>query len=256
MLFWSINDSSAKDHYDAVSGASVSRATQNLTTLVLTGKNKLAPKGLKALLLYAVSAPETATADALNVTQSGKRICIQFVHRGNAYRIESDERGVIDIEKSFFIAENVAENKHGVFSLIRSALPGGKPALLETKEDAASQKGSSPQEDESDLDEHETEAKPLEALEQPQPPIENGAEATGTAAADSALQAAAFELEPYEGDATDMHNIVWEQLDFESDTASTKATTYYTGTLRARYKNGILTLRGTLKPVTQAADKK
>ena len=307
---WESDGTKKRDRFDATTGASTARATQALSGIVTSGKTKLAPKGLRALLLFAVSAADAADTDALTITQDGRRLTIQFVHRGVAYRIESDKRGRLDVATAFSFAENVAENKRGVFTIPREFLPGGKPPKPEPQGDEeagaestgadkanAAENGDDAAKAADSTTAADTEKSPAPASDgtPPADAAHNAAESatdgdsatattaggdnaatasgatsapnsadTGTAStaqasadgassgnSDSSADGSATESEyvppPYDGDATDMHNLAWENLDLLPDCADSKASKVYKGTLRATYKNGVLTLRGTLK---------
>ena len=275
---WKMSGTKTRDHYDAVTGASVSRATQTLAAVVTNNKRKIAPKGLRALLLFAASAATTASTDALTVTQNGKQLTIQFVHRGVAYRITSDARGRIDIADGFLFAENIAENKRGVFTAKREALPGGKPPKSDTPPDEDSAHANTtalnsdtapPSQTDSEADASgtaDTEPTTAEGNADDRSAVADTSDvsldATASPATDDALKTddetsssePAYEPPPYDGDATDMRNIAWENLDLLPDRADSKAAQCYSGILRTRYKNGILTVRGTLKSASPATD--
>ena len=239
-LAWKTDGTKQRDSFDAVSGASAARSTQNWAAFATVSKNKVMPKGLRALLLFAVNPRQAAQDDALSVSQEGRQLTIQFVHRGIAYRIQSDSHGLLDTESSFFLAENVAENKGGVFSLVREVLPGGK------RQQAAPVPG----EAETDVPEQEAAGDgPAAGEHSPEEPAPLPDDGPGIPAAEPAKeQEEAFVPEPYEGDASDMHNIVWDFLDLQPDKASDKAEKYYSGKLKASYKKGVLKISGRLTP--------
>ncbi len=107
-LKWSTSSKKISDKYDAVSGASLSHSTGGLFETVYdtssNPKKLLAPKGLRALLLFAVSSPEFLKSDNLQtfIEENGKTT-VTFTHRGADYFIQTDEKGKLDVEKSFFI---------------------------------------------------------------------------------------------------------------------------------------------------------
>ena len=102
---WKNSSASYKDTFDAVSGASKVHSTKNLRELALdkTSKSFLIPKGLYCLCLFAVANPETLAKDCFHIEQKDKKVVITFTHRGNDYKIESDENGEILVSDSFFI---------------------------------------------------------------------------------------------------------------------------------------------------------
>lgn len=251
-LRWTTDGTKKTDYFDVQTGASVSRATQSLSAISVASKNKVLPKALRALLLYAVSPRKTAEQDAFCFTQDGKKLTVQFVHRGVAYRIQSDENGMLDVEKSFFIADHVAENTGGVFTLVRSALPGGKPPRPEAEAaaEAEAETDALKAPEEADALKAPEEAQEVASLvtEKAEPPQGPAPDEKNAAASKPEPEAGDFVPPPYEGDATDMHNICWENIDFVPDTADEKAQQYYAGHLRISLKDGILRIRGTLSP--------
>ncbi len=124
---WSANGKNIKDGFDAKSGASKSKSTTefNAVRFDTTGKAKAIPAGLRSLVLYPVANRATADNDAFTVTAEGKKLVIRFVHRGTAYRITTDDKGVIDLSKSFEMAPGLADNVAGAFILKADYLKAG-----------------------------------------------------------------------------------------------------------------------------------
>lgn len=120
-LSWTADGSRTKDTLDSLTGASRKHSTAALKAL-MSGKDKndrLAPKGLYSLLLFPVSAFSAIKADSLSVQSiSSRKLSITFIHRGYAYRIDTDDNGRIDTESSFFISGKIAENQKGRFTLL------------------------------------------------------------------------------------------------------------------------------------------
>ncbi|MDE7139340.1 MAG: hypothetical protein K2O09_01040 [Treponemataceae bacterium] len=116
-LRWQTNGTKTADRFDAVTGASVAQSTKSLRALQEPGKKKAFPKGLYALLLFAVSPAAQAQADDLAVTKDGAWLTISFMHRGNAYRITTDEKGRLHTRTGFALAEHLANNTAGTFTL-------------------------------------------------------------------------------------------------------------------------------------------
>ncbi|WP_407424954.1 hypothetical protein [Treponema sp.] len=108
---WKTSSTNLKDSFDAVSGASLYHSTKEFRTVSYdkSGKNILTPQGLKGLLLYAVSSYETLKKDNLSIESKGRQLKISFNHRGNFYKIITDENGVMNIPESFFIIDQSSE---------------------------------------------------------------------------------------------------------------------------------------------------
>ena len=104
-FYWQTSSVSYKDSFDALSGASKVHSTQNLreSTLDKTTKSLQIPKGLYALCLFAIASPDSLQKDDFQIENEGKKLTITFSHRGNEYKIESDENGIIKVPDGFFI---------------------------------------------------------------------------------------------------------------------------------------------------------
>ena len=104
-LNWKTSSASYKDSFDAISGASKVHSTKNLREATLDASSKALqiPKGLRALCLFAVASPETLQKDNFQITHEEKKLTISFSHRGNDYKIESDENGTILVPEGFSI---------------------------------------------------------------------------------------------------------------------------------------------------------
>lgn len=104
---WKNTTSTYKDSFDAVSGASAKHSTKEFRAISFdtTGKIKQAPKGLRSLFLFAVSPFTLLENDNFTVQADKKKITITFSHRGIDYKIETDEKGLLDVQTAFFIAE-------------------------------------------------------------------------------------------------------------------------------------------------------
>lgn len=102
---WNTKSDSYKDYFDAVSGASKAHSTKQFRDFVLENgsKNMRTPKGLRNLCLFAVASPDLLEKDGFRIDSDGKKLVISFTHREIAYRIESDEDGMISVPEGFFI---------------------------------------------------------------------------------------------------------------------------------------------------------
>jgi hypothetical protein len=91
-----------KDALDAASGASKQKATALFTAYQTDVLGKAAfPGGLRGLLLYPVASQSIRTEDNLQVSKAANgSITIQYVHRGVAYGIITDNTGKINLGPS------------------------------------------------------------------------------------------------------------------------------------------------------------
>ena len=72
---------------------------------------------LRPLLLFAVSNPEYLESDNFIAEKGcGGKIKISFTHRKSGYFIQTDEKGKLDLENGFFIANTNEENQNTDFS--------------------------------------------------------------------------------------------------------------------------------------------
>lgn len=129
-----------KDYFDTVSGASKVHSTKNLREFVFdkTTKNFQIPKGLYCLCLFAVASPDYLAKDTFKIAQDGLKLLITFTHRGNEYKIESDESGIIHVPESFsiLIPENTApKTEETPADSTEQADASPAPAISEFKED-------------------------------------------------------------------------------------------------------------------------
>lgn len=171
---WTIGSASAKDTLDVTTGASQSLTTKNLLSLSRSGKTKVGPESLRALLLFPVSPYGTIATDNLMVTSQNKQLEITFIHRGYALKLTTDKDGYIRVPQDCHIAGGLAENKNGVFTY--------KEEFLLPDSDSAS-----------------------------------------------------------------AASVDWSKIELESDDADETSSMHYVGKIKAVCKNGILTLKGTLK---------
>jgi len=125
---WSAGSTSAKDTFDAATGASKAQSTSKFNAVRFdeTGKKLAVPAGFRGLMLYPVAPAGTATGDNLTVSLEGKKVTITYIHRGTAYVITSDDKGMIDMATSFQKAEGLADNVGGKFVLKDDYLLAGE----------------------------------------------------------------------------------------------------------------------------------
>lgn len=116
-LTWAVDGTKTKDRYDTKSGASLNRTTLSLKNAVtdMGGKSFLIPKALYELMLFAVSNPAYAEDIKIQRNERTGGHDILMIHRGNAYKIQADADGRIDVLKDCFIFNNFAKNSDGKF---------------------------------------------------------------------------------------------------------------------------------------------
>ncbi|MBQ0051894.1 MAG: hypothetical protein KBT11_07510 [Treponema sp.] len=216
-LNWSTDTEKYKDSFDAVSGASKKHSTKELRTAFTdtSDKNFYAPKGLRALLLFAVSSEKYLESDKPQIIQEGKKISISFTHREVEYKIISDENGVFSVPESFFIKTKKSE----------------PPKEAEKSESPAPQPQEKPQEQN------------LQASEKAPEPVSPEDEANPSSETSS---------EPAElQDKTTAQNKIPEG--FAQD-APAKDETKYSGRLSASFTGNILKITGKLKLIPKKID--
>lgn len=114
---WMSNGKTTKDFFDATSGASKKHSLKEFNNVIKKNGRNCFPKSVQNLLLFAVSSPEYLTEDALSFSKTEKTITIQFIHRGNAYKIVTEPDGSIDFTSGCFVHKNIAKNTGGVFTI-------------------------------------------------------------------------------------------------------------------------------------------
>lgn len=119
-LNWSVGSETVKDKMDAASGASVGKSTYKLDAFrydSATTKKAAAPGGFRSLLLFAMAKPDAMKADNLTAVANGKQVTVTYVHRGVAYKMETDKDGNFDVLTGAFKASVGAANAEKKFEL-------------------------------------------------------------------------------------------------------------------------------------------
>ena len=98
----------AGDAYDAATGASRYKSTSLFAPIQtdIMGKATISG-GLRGLLLFPLAPPETPVEDNLRVYREGNVIVMEYVHRGVAYRIRTDERGSISFPRGSYVMRTI-----------------------------------------------------------------------------------------------------------------------------------------------------
>lgn len=116
-FYWTADGSEVcEDGFDATTGASIAKSTSGFNVVRYDNEDdrkKAIPTGLRNLMLEAVSPRSVPVGDFFTVNQTGKKLLITFVHRGTAYRITTDDDGMLDTASSFEITESLIEKVDG-----------------------------------------------------------------------------------------------------------------------------------------------
>lgn len=247
-LKWSAENTSYKDYFDVVSGASKFHSTSELNLIQFDSskKSKATPKGLKSLLLFAVSDFKYINDDGLKISEENNQIKLEFIHRGNAYKIISDDKGFLHINdtdfESFFIAENVMENKNGVFTNKEELTRGFIPP--ENKNETADTEKNGDKSENKEKNESKSENKDIQ---------NTPAEENGDIIPEKSREELIKEIEKLTDE--EKKDLDWEKFDFILDSADESSYYSYTGNLKITYLNDILQISGILtKKITPAID--
>jgi hypothetical protein len=97
-----------QDGYDAATGASKHKSTSLFAPIQtdIMGKATISG-GLRGLLLFPLADDATRTGDNLRVYAEGKIIVMEYVHRGVAYRIRTDENGNISFPRGSYVMRTI-----------------------------------------------------------------------------------------------------------------------------------------------------
>ena len=98
-----------KDTFDAATGASKKNSTEMFMPYLYDVKGKqVFPLGLRGLFLFAVAPKELRTGDNLTVSKAASGvITVQYVHRGTAYKLETDPQGRFTFPKGNFVRRTI-----------------------------------------------------------------------------------------------------------------------------------------------------
>ncbi|MFQ3620146.1 MAG: hypothetical protein SNJ78_04270 [Spirochaetales bacterium] len=98
-----------KDTFDAGTGASQKASTKMFMPYLFDVKGKqVFPTGLRGLFLFAVAPDDLRREDNVTVNRAPSGvITIQYVHRGTAYKIETDTQGLLTFPKGNFVRRTI-----------------------------------------------------------------------------------------------------------------------------------------------------
>jgi hypothetical protein len=97
-----------KDSFDAATGASKQKSTSLFAPLQtdIMGRATISG-GFRSLLMYPLAADSVRTEDNLHVYKEGSVITMEYVHRGVAYRVRTDERGNISFPRGDYVTRTI-----------------------------------------------------------------------------------------------------------------------------------------------------
>jgi hypothetical protein len=97
-----------QDSFDAVSGASRQKSTSLFAPIQtdIMGRATIST-GFRGLLLFPVSPDTTPVEDTLHVYKEGNVITAEYVHRGVAYRIQTDQQGNISFPRGSYVMRTI-----------------------------------------------------------------------------------------------------------------------------------------------------
>jgi hypothetical protein len=97
-----------KDTFDAVTGASKQKSTSLIAPIQtdIMGRATISG-GFRSLLMFPLAPDTTRTEDNLHVFKEGPVIIMEYVHRGVAYRIQTDRNGNIGFPRGNYVMRTV-----------------------------------------------------------------------------------------------------------------------------------------------------
>ncbi len=98
-----------KDTFDTATGASKKNSTEMFMPYLYDVKGKqVFPLGLRGLFLFAVAPANMRTMDNLTVSKAPNGvITVQYVHRGTAYKLETDPQGRFTFPKGNYVRRTI-----------------------------------------------------------------------------------------------------------------------------------------------------
>jgi hypothetical protein len=97
-----------KDSFDAVSGASHQKSTSLFAPIQsdIRGRATISG-GFRSLLMFPLAADSVRTEDNLHVYKEGAVVTMEYVHRGVAYRIQTDGQGNISFPRGSYVMRTI-----------------------------------------------------------------------------------------------------------------------------------------------------
>ncbi|MDR2303584.1 MAG: hypothetical protein LBE10_03245 [Treponema sp.] len=118
-----------KDAFDAVSGASRQKSTSLFAPIQtdIMGRATISG-GFRGLLLFPLAPDSMRTEDNLHVYKEGTVITMEYVHRGAAYRIQTDRQGNISFPRGSYVMRTIGYIKDRDPQVISLDFSGNKSA--------------------------------------------------------------------------------------------------------------------------------
>jgi hypothetical protein len=97
-----------KDSFDAGTGASRQKSTSLFAPIQsdIMGRATISG-GFRSLLMFPLAADSVRVEDNLHVYKEGRIIIMEYVHRGTAYRIRTDDRGNISFPRGSYVMRTI-----------------------------------------------------------------------------------------------------------------------------------------------------
>jgi hypothetical protein len=110
---WVSSNRRIQDSYDAVTGASVARSTQEFDSIRFdtpASRKYTLPRGIRHLLLFPVASRRYTNNFYLTVKEDAEKLIIRFMVYGTIYQIQTDDNKKIDIATACFLAEGITQS--------------------------------------------------------------------------------------------------------------------------------------------------
>jgi hypothetical protein len=124
-----------KDTFDAVTGASKQKSTSLFAPIQtdIMGRATISG-GFRSLLMFPLASDATRIEDNLRVYKEGPVITMEYVHRGVAYRIQTDRNGNIGFPRGNYVMRTVGYIQGaGPQVISRDFSPDGTAAAIDWK---------------------------------------------------------------------------------------------------------------------------
>jgi hypothetical protein len=118
-----------KDSFDAVSGVSRQKSTSLFAPIQtdIMGRATISG-GFRSLLMFPLAPDSVRVEDNLHVYKEGSVITMEYVHRGVAYRIQTDRQGNITFPRGSYVMRTIGYIKGHDPQVISPDFSAGKTA--------------------------------------------------------------------------------------------------------------------------------